>query len=237
MTYLSTATSAIASHSTYPFSSSTASRRSHSRDHGPGPISASNSRIVGGGTSLVGEASTSASSLPTPGSLCPTYDRQQYTDRQGENYRIHCDASYSGSVILSSNSTSTLRHKGQPDRFTAKRCLAYCDHVEECVAINLSCDGTCTLLGDLKHLVTTEVCGMAARRISGSSSPGDGDGNSSGGSGQASRSVNVITVSVCAATRTKIVLSTTTILVGPSEAHMGARKGKIYGGTGEEGMS
>ena len=231
MTYSPIVTSARASQSTYLFPSRTVSRRSHSMARGPGPVSASNSRIVSGGSSLTGKMSPSASSLLTPGSLCPTYDSQQYTDRQGENYRIHCNASYSGTIIFSSNSTPTVRHKRHPGHFTSKTCLAYCDQVEECEAINYSCDGTCTLLADLEHLVTTGVCGFAARRISGSSSPGEGGGNSGGGSGQASARVNVITVSVCAATRTKIVLTTTTIFIGSSgtsAAHRQSRPGEIY---------
>lgn len=212
------ATSATAVGSTFLFPTSAASRRSHSMGHGPGPVSASNSRVVDGGSSSVRGLSTSASSLPTTGSICPSYNHQQYTDRQDENYRIHCDASYSGSVILSSNSTSTMQYQRHPVHLTAETCLEYCDQVEECMAINFSCDGTCTLLSDLKHLTTTSVCGLAARKIFGSSTPREG-GSLGGGSGGPSGEVKVITISVCAATRTNVVLTTTTVFVSPSKAH------------------
>lgn len=173
---------------------------------------------VKGASSTADEVGPSASGYASRGVLCPNYNGQQYTDRQGEAYRIHCEAAYFGTIIFSSDYTSDALYKRQPDQFTARSCLAYCDQVEECVGINFSCDNICTLFGDLKHLITADQCGLGAKKLSGSTSSG---GNGSGNGGSYGGGGNVITVSACPAptkTRTRTVKSpVSTVTVEPSE--------------------
>ncbi|KAK3684717.1 hypothetical protein LTR37_020011 [Vermiconidia calcicola] len=83
------------------------------------------------------------------GPVCPDYDGQRYTDEQGSTYNIQCNATYTGTIISSSNSTSGMV-KRQAGRMTVESCLEYCDQNPECEAISLDCAGTCTLFGDWK---------------------------------------------------------------------------------------
>ena len=131
------------------------------------------------------------------GPVCPFYDEGQYTDPQGSTYRVDCNSTYSGNVLQRTNTTSPARAKRQASvGVTAPQCMVLCDKNPACIAINVDCAGMCTLLESVTNTVDG-ACGVAARRLAGSSG-----GGASG----------VSTVTVCAArTGTTTVFTTATL--------------------------
>jgi hypothetical protein len=201
---------------------------------GPGPVSGGNSGIVSGMTSqssggssqgpsgsintntntnthMGSVSATATSSRPaSTGPVCPNYDGEHYTDAEGGTYNIRCNTTLIGSVISSTDSPSAMR-KRQPAKWTAQSCLAACDENSDCVAIVMSCLGTCTLLASVDSTAPSSMCGFSARKV----------GSLNGGN-------DVVTVTVCAAqrTRTTTVLTTATLRTCPANAHCTAGGGR-----------
>lgn len=155
-------------------------------------------------------SSTTISGPVSTGAVCPSYDNSQYTDSRGSTYTVECNGTYTGDVLLRTNSTATppARAKRQAPYnnnggtgITAPQCMSLCDTYAGCIAINMDCAGTCSLLSSVASTVDG-TCGVAARRISGGSG---GNGSGGGGSGMS-------TITVCAArTGTMTVFTTATL--------------------------
>ena len=172
----------------------------------PGGYPASSGAVGSNSNGGAGPSTTTGSTPSSTGPACPHYDGERYTDSQGSTYSIDCNATYLGTVIFSSDNSSSTYAKRQAVGFTEQSCMAYCDETAECVAINFDCNDVCTLLGSTSSIPVQGPCGVAARRLSGPSSAG---GNS------------VITVTVCAAGSgegTTTVFTTATRTTCPANA-------------------
>ena len=163
---------------------------------------------------------TSSTPPASTGAVCPYFDNSAYTDTRGATYTVDCNSTYTGNILARTNSTTTpskqkRQNGGQAAGLTAAQCMVLCDTNPACIAINVDCAGTCTLLGSVASTIEG-TCGVAARRISGGSNGGGNDG--------------VQTITVCAArTGTTTVFTTATLTTC-------AASGMCPGGNGRVGM-
>lgn len=110
--------------------------------------------------------------------------------------------------------------------------MGLCDKYKKCVAINLSCDGVCAILGSItSQSVNSGYCGVAAevvKKAPGGGAGGNDGGGHGGGGGNGGHGgqggVVIVTVSVCAKprptmTRTTTITTTRTTTSCPPHGH------------------
>ncbi len=149
---------------------------------------------------------------PAIDDICPGLNHGLTADSRGVQYRVRCNSQYSGNIISTTNSTMPRLRKRQVRGVSLQACMEYCDDEPRCEAINLSCTGTCKLLGAVSNVVTPVSCGLGLKKVKGS-----------GGNG----GVVVITKTVCAAqhTRTTTLSLTKTKTTCPAGGQCTAHNG------------
>ncbi|CAK4020926.1 Hypothetical predicted protein [Lecanosticta acicola] len=113
------------------------------------PIQTSQSTSESSTVSIVSSTSTSSSVVPTSTypPVCPGNDGQSFTDDSSAEYTVHCDTSYTGTVI-----SPALRRRAATD--STQECMAECDGLEACVAITFA-PGSCTLFSAINGTSTS----------------------------------------------------------------------------------